>query len=184
MQAIRSERWLPIVFACLMIASDAKPACARQCPDAQVHDSEGAVLKKLGLIATAKPLETATGDDDLRKLLKARYNTAVRVLAQDVEHYSQGRGMVDTLLPALRQVRDSRLELSDSSADHLVVLEVYSELARSIERLRDCQADAGRASIREVEQSRYTRLDAEIQLLRCRRKLKLLDGAERDRAGP
>ena len=67
---------------------------------------------------------------------------------------------------------DSGLELRDAPADHVLFLELYWELSRRIEDIAEEGLREGNTSEQDVEQGRYARLEAEIQLCRARERLK------------
>jgi hypothetical protein len=127
----------------------------------------------LKAILMAKPLEPAPGDDAVRKLLKERYNTAVLLFKADLGYYEEGRITLDGLAGPFWKVRDSRLELDESPEDQLVVLELAWEFAKEGEdrEKRDLERNIGTG--RKVEEARFNRLGAEIQLVRAKDKLRL-----------
>jgi hypothetical protein len=120
----------------------------------------------------AKPLESATGDDDLRKLLKERYNAAVDMGRARFQEYVAGRGTLDILLEAGRYVLRAEVELNDKPADQVRVREKYLELTKEIEKINNARFQAGQLSLADKEQAHYVRVDAEIQLLKAKRKAK------------
>lgn len=172
MSHARCKRVHSISLAILLVAGGLPGRVAGQARQPSVNDGDGPLVKRLRLIAAARPLEPTAGESDLRRLLKARHNSAVRRLAHDLECYNEGRATIDKLLPAVRAWRDSGLELSDAPTDHIPFLEVYWELSRRIEDIAQEELREGNASEREVELARYARLEAQIQLCRARERLK------------
>jgi DNA-directed RNA polymerase specialized sigma24 family protein len=86
------------------------------------------------------------------------------------------RGSVEALSRAARRLRDARLDLSPAAAEQLKCREDYLEFAKLIEFMvqRDamppCEGDLPRLSMEDYEIAQLARLDAEIDLLRARRK--------------
>jgi hypothetical protein len=124
---------------------------------------------KLPAVLDNKPLEPAKGDDEERKLLKERYNAALRELQARFHVFEAGMGALETLFDAAKRVLDSELELCLKPAERVGVREKYLELARAVEKIQQARFDAGRAGVADVEQARYLRLDAELQLLRAKK---------------
>jgi hypothetical protein len=121
---------------------------------------------KLPAVLDNKPLEPAKGDDEERKLLKERYNAALRELQSRFLIFEAGKGTLETLSDAAKRVLDSELELCVKPAERIGVREKYLELARVAEKVQQARRDAGNASIADLEQARYFRIDAELKLLR------------------
>ena len=66
------------------------------------------------------------------------------------------------------------LELSDKPADQVALLEKYVEFAKAVEQAVDVRIKAGVRNFTkgDLHQAKYTRADAEIQLLRAKEKAK------------
>ncbi len=128
-------------------------------------------IEKLEKLIKAKPIVAGSVDDELRKLLIARHEAAVRMLDADLAYYKDGRISIDRLLPPIRLIRDVELELSDNPGDHLPILELVVDLAKEFENRELAEEKLGRGSVAEVELARYHRFGAEIDLLRAKRKL-------------
>jgi hypothetical protein len=123
---------------------------------------------KLPALLTAKPLKEDPKDDELRKLLKARYNAAVDEVATLYKMYLAGRGNIDGFIDAGQRLVKAGLELHDKPADKIALLTQFVELAREAEKIAEARMGfSGTAA--EFYRVRYQRLDAEIQLLRAKR---------------
>ena len=83
------------------------------------------------------------------------------------------------LLPILKDVGESRLELCSDPSALIPVLEARLGLARFIEEVKERELEVGRCAKHNLEDARYARLDAEVQLARARAALK---APRRDRA--
>jgi hypothetical protein len=155
-------------FAWLLICVSVLPSAAQQPPPAQ--DDEPPVVKKLRVLVKAKPLESAKDEDELRKLQKARYNSAVRGLGMKLQEFEAGRGTVEALVGSFRKVHDSKLELSPEPADQIGVREMRVELAKEVEKMVEVKIAEGiLQGSGLLEDVRYARLEAEIQLLKAKR---------------
>lgn len=132
--------------------------------------AEQAAEQKLPAILTAKPRQPGEKDDDLRKLLVARYNAAVAEIAAFYRDFLKGRGTFETFVPAAQRLVESGIELSDTPAEQIALREQFLELAKEVEKNQLACHEAGRIPDSEVAQARYLRLDAEIRLLRAKRK--------------
>jgi hypothetical protein len=125
--------------------------------------------EELPAIFKGKPIPPAAGDDELRKLLKERYNAAVAELGGRYQMFLAGRGTFDSLFDGARRVVHAGLELHDKPADQIALLTGYVELARKIEKINQARDEAGRIMRQELDYARYMRADAEIQLLRAKK---------------
>jgi hypothetical protein len=160
--------WLPGQPRQRALAQDAQPPLRDLVAKRENTPTEKAVK----MIMTAKPLEAATGDDAVKKLLKERYNTAVRVLTGRWAYYEDGRIPIHHLAEAVFLIRDSRMELDEGPVDFLVVLGLALDLAKEREAAEEGALNRGTGSVIDVEIARYNRLGAEIQLLRAKQKSK------------
>jgi hypothetical protein len=159
-----SNRWIFFILGVLAVSV----AGAGALEAAQSPTGEG---KKSGWMS-AEPRKTAPGDDNLRKLLVARYNAALAVVQAKEMELSTGRiEVVAALAEAARHLLDAELELADNPAEQLLAYERALEYARSVERMLEARREAGTATLADVERAHYHALDAEIQLLKARRKV-------------
>jgi hypothetical protein len=120
---------------------------------------------------TATPLQPAAGDDDVRKLLKDRYNAALAALQAQYH-----RALVDPTLPvgtvhvgmAARTLLDADLALA-SPNDTLPVYERYLELTKYLDQLAEGLLKSKVISRGDFEAAHERRLDAESKLRDQRR---------------
>lgn len=168
----RTEQWLSL---CLLLTLNGSSAA--QTP--QLPKLADKPKVKLPALLSAKLLKTDPQDDELRKLLKARYNEAV---SEAREYYEQeelaNRNAIcldpgqDYRYRMLQRVVHAGLELCDKPADKVALLTQYLEVTKEIEKLAQTRYDAGRIGISDLHRTRYERLDAEIRLLRAKREPK------------
>src|SRR5262245_4878369 len=125
---------------------------------------------QLPAILTLKPVKPAPGDDELRKLLIARYNAAVAEMEARVQEFRTGRGAVDDFLGVARRLLDSGLALSDNPAERLALREKFLAFAIELEKMQKARFEAARIGPAELDSARYLRLDAEVQVLQAKRK--------------
>src|SRR5262245_22752933 len=100
--------------------------------------------------------------------MKLRYASALRRLASGAQRVEDHQDAPDKLLPILEDLGESRRELCDDPLALIPVLEAELGLARLIEEFKECEKEVGRAVPHDVEEARYTRLDAEVRLARAR----------------
>jgi hypothetical protein len=160
---------LPVVTACglalLLVAYCATPAPTR---------APGGQEPELPALLKAEPVKVDPKDDELRKLLKERYNEA---LAEIDERSRRVLGILetpDTLLGAAERFVRAGLELSGKPADQVALLEKYVEFAKAVEQAVDVRIKAGVRNFTkgDLHQAKYARADAEVQLLRAKEKAK------------
>ena len=119
-----------------------------------------------------KPEEPATDDSPLRRLMKLRYASAFRRLVFEVQRVEDHQDAPDKLLPILKDVGESRLELCDDPSALIPVLQARLGLARIIEEVKECEVEAGRSGKHNLEDARYARLSADVRLAQARAALK------------
>lgn len=118
-----------------------------------------------------KARQPTASEDELRKLLIARYNSALKELEVRFMQFLAGRGSLDFMLSVTRRLTECELELCDKPADQIAVRQKLIEITKDVEKINQQRWESGRAGLEDVEFSRYWRLDAEIQLLRAKRKM-------------
>ena len=126
--------------------------------------------EKLPKILTAKPLKPGPKDDELRRLLIERYNSAVAEMQARYQEFLAGKGTLEIFAVGGKRLVESALELNEKQADQVSLLEQYLELIREIEKINVSMFEAGRIPKSELELAHYLRIDAEIKLLRAKRK--------------
>jgi hypothetical protein len=157
---IRPEAWLSFSLL-LMLASNS----AAQAPQPQLDQPE----TKLPALLTAKPLTEDPKDDELRKLLKARYNEAVGEVKEIYEKWRLGRVIIEAFADAAQRLVQAGVELYDKPDEKVALLTQFVELTKESVKSAQTLYDAGKLAKADLHRARYQRLDAEIQLLRAKR---------------
>jgi hypothetical protein len=124
---------------------------------------------KLPALLSAKALAALPGDDEPRKLLKAKYNEAAGEAKSCYQEYWRGDCSQDQLYGACKRLVQASLELTDKQAERVALLTRYVETTAAAEKIMQERFEVGRCSIGDVHRARYERLDAEIRLLRAKR---------------
>jgi hypothetical protein len=127
--------------------------------------------EKLPALLAAKPLAAVDGDDDLQKLLKARYNEVAAELAGRYRQLRAGVTDVESLFDPAQRLLQTGLELHGKPADRIALLNQFLEFTRMMEQAVKARVDAGVAPMLELNYVRYFRIDAETQLLRAKREV-------------
>jgi len=125
--------------------------------------------KKLPSILDAKPLKADAKDDELKKLLIARYNAAVEEMTVRYALIQAGQADSNAAFESSQRLLLSGLELCDKPADRVTLLTQYLELTRAVEKVMDLQVQAGKGLRTDLSRALYYRIDAEIQLLKAKR---------------
>jgi hypothetical protein len=123
-------------------------------------------------ILTTEPIKPGPGDDAVRKLIIARYNSALAGMHGRYIEFLAGRQGVTTEVFARGADRlvTAGLALSDKPADQVAFREQILELMQVFEQMSEAQFKAGRLPISDLEAARYHRIDAELHLLQAKRK--------------
>jgi hypothetical protein len=124
---------------------------------------------KLPALVSAKSLKVDPKDDELRKLLKARYNDAVGDAKAVYEDYVHGRATYDKLYGSWQRVVQAGLELCDKPAQKVALLTQYLEATKEAEKLAQAWNNEGKIRVGDLHRARYERLNAEILLHRAKR---------------
>jgi len=121
------------------------------------------------------PRLPAPGDDELKILLIAKYNAAFAEVKSVEAAYGAGTIPFDSIFEAQKRLLQAELELSDKPADQIAAFEKQLEMAKHVEQkvksLALSYCKGGEAD--KYYQAKFQRLDAEIQLLRAKRKIGL-----------
>jgi hypothetical protein len=115
-------------------------------------------------------------DDELRKLLKARYNEALAEVEGVTRMYQSARASFDSFAGARKRLLQAGLELCDTPADKVALLTQFVEHTKAVEKIAQARFEAARDPDSALHRFRYQRLDAEIQLLRARREAEKAKG--------
>ena len=116
-----------------------------------------------------EPLVPAAGDDELKKLLKARYNAALTLAQIGFARYAAGTPDSSSIWEANSRLLVAGLELTDDPKEKVKMHELNVQLALEIEGHAKAMRDAGLTNPRNLSTATYHRLDAEVQLLRAKR---------------
>ena len=106
------------------------------------------------------------GQQDMDRLLKARYETAKTLLNLEEKRLREGVTTLGRVCDAARWVKDSALELPVSARERMGALTNYLAVTRRLEENADHAAAQGALAPADQERARYIRLDAEVALLR------------------
>jgi hypothetical protein len=110
-------------------------------------------------------------DDELRKLLTERYNASIQELKGLQEQVRAGKIAFSNYLEAGKRLAVAGLELEEAPEKQFRFLQEYLELTRAIEDFAEEQYDAGSMNTADYQMMKCLRLDAEIQVLRLKRKV-------------
>jgi hypothetical protein len=139
---------------------------AAQAPQPQPEKAK----TKVPALLTGQPLKEEPKDDELRKLLKARYNEALADKETLSEVSKAGRADYDLVVEARQRLLQAGLELCDKPTDKVALLTQFVEQTKAAEEFIEARKQAGRnTGSPTIHRLRYQRLDAEIQLLRAKR---------------
>jgi hypothetical protein len=147
--------------------------------DSLAAQPPGAGRPKLPRLLTAKPVEVTEERDEMRKLMRARYNAALEEVRGRYQQFLHGTGKVDSMFDAFRRLLASGVVAAESVKDQVEFLEQYVDLTRQVSGSVHGQAKSGQISSAEAAQARYMHLDAQIQLLHAQRRLAGPPGVKR-----
>jgi hypothetical protein len=130
--------------------------------------------QELPALLKPEPVKADPKDDDLRKLLKERYNEAVTEMNERTRQMRSGANTFDSCFVAAQRLVPAGLELNEKPADQVALLEKYVSLAKEYEKLLKDRLEAGIRPFTpaELHQVKYARADTEIQLLRAKERAK------------
>jgi hypothetical protein len=106
-----------------------------------------------------------------KELAKARLAAAQDCCRARVQEFLAGRGTLDLLLEAQQLLLHAELAVSTSDAQRVAAYERYWEATLTVEMMNKARFEAHRISIQDYAQTRYERLDAELQWLQARARL-------------
>jgi hypothetical protein len=127
-------------------------------------------VEKQPAILSAKPLKAGPSDDELQKLLIDRYNAAISELEDRYNEFLAGHATLDLMEGVVRRVASSGVELKKKPEDRIALREQLLDFMKRMEEIQKARFDAARIPQADVQRARYFRLDAEIQLLKEKRK--------------
>lgn len=146
------------------LPSEAPPAVPAKPPANQPTRQE------LDNALNRQPVKIEAGDDEMTKLLKARFNAAVQELKVNMQAYELGLIKFDLLVNIGRRLHYSGWEIARTDEERIAECEMNLVLARTLENRIAAQAAAGAAGGEHhlLANATYWRCDAEVQLLRCK----------------
>jgi hypothetical protein len=158
------KRWLPV---CLLLAAVRSAA-------GQVGPLGKPAFRpdvKFPALLSAEPLRENPDDDEMRKLLKERYNAALGEARHSyaLEGVLCGGDNQDYRYGSWKRVLQAGLEAYDGPAEKVALLRDYLQLTKEAEQLEELRYKVGRCKIDHVHRARYERLDAELRLLLAKR---------------
>jgi len=164
---ISAELGLALGLATLDELRSVSPAF--QLPDgprpSREQDSE---TEDLPAFAQIRRFEIDNAQPTLRKMLKERVNSAVEVVHGRYREFCVGRGTLDVTFEWAQRALTARLELLSDPAQLLQVLVEYRDFLKAIEDMNQKRFNFGAIKRQDLEQSRYERLTAEIELVKTR----------------
>lgn len=102
---------------------------------------------------------------DVAQLAQTRLAAAREGFTDRAAEFTAGRGTFDFLLKAARRLRDAELAVSTTDAARSAVRERYWRQLFAIEAINRARDEAGRIPLKEYNQARAARLEAELQLI-------------------
>jgi beta-lactamase regulating signal transducer with metallopeptidase domain len=125
--------------------------------------------ERLPALLTAKPLELAAGDDEVQRLLKARYNLALKWLQASYARTQMDPNIhLTTVVTAARSLLDAELA-TVTPPDSAKVYRRYLELWKHLDDVAEQRWKNGSLGSDEVSAVREARLDAEIKFVQEKR---------------
>jgi hypothetical protein len=114
-------------------------------------------------------IESAAGDDDLRRKLIERHNTAVRLLDLRIAGYRHGLSEGSAVFEATALVADAKMDLARNPQEREAVARQVVDVTRLGESTLERQFRAGFGSEANVVRARLARESAEAELLKLQR---------------
>lgn len=106
------------------------------------------------------------GDSEITRLLKDRANCARDELILRHEEFQLGRGSLDLCFGAAMRLQKARLDLATGINERREARKQFLEVMRAIDNLNEERYKVGAIKNQDRLQSRFMRLEAEIELLR------------------
>lgn len=122
------------------------------------------------LILKGEPVVPKQGDDELRKLLIARYNAAVSEIKAVEAIYKVGATDFGNIYRSAGRVHAAAMELLDKPEDQIALLKIKLENAKHSEAWVKSRYIYQSIGPDAMHRATYLRLDTEIELLRAKRK--------------
>lgn len=122
-------------------------------------------------ILQAAPLKPEANDDELRKVMIERYNEIAKVVKNTqmiIDSGSFNPGILSHYHQACGQLVDSKLALTENSAERIDLLAQLVELSKRFELEMQRRFEIQAVSIIDLHQAKYHRLDAQVRLLQAK----------------
>ena len=120
--------------------------------------------------AAAEPTATRQApDDELQRLLTARFDSATKALRVERAKLDNGKSNFEMVYQAAQRVLAAELDLNTTAAERLVALTTHVELMRQFEQEAARKVQVGVLPAGSDEAPRCWRLTAEVELLRAKR---------------
>jgi hypothetical protein len=123
----------------------------------------------LQAVLNLPPRQAAGGDDALKKLLVARYNSAVAELKGRAEDYVKEMAPLPAVFHSAAVVCRAEADLAEKPGDRVAALERLAGVRRLAETTLEKWLEEGRITRGPVLEARYERLSAEIDVERAKR---------------
>jgi hypothetical protein len=115
-------------------------------------------------------IEIFQGDDELKRLMKQRFNTAVDELNLRLATFEGSNGGLKTVQEVASRVAQAGIELCEKPEEKTAIYSKNLQLMVMLEAMVDAKFLAGEGNAADIANAKYYRLDAEIQLLKFKRK--------------
>jgi hypothetical protein len=146
---------VPLAITCLIVNSNSLQAKEKEPPKFELK-LKTAIIEK--------------DDSELRKLQKERYNTALEIVELQLRRLETGMGNLGGVTTAFDRVITSGLDLYPGGAVRVAILEEAVRYTKHVEEAVKTQFESGNVSKGELSIAHYTRLTAELRLLREKEK--------------
>jgi hypothetical protein len=173
-----------VLTVALGLAGDSRPGVQAQAPVPQLppgDPGEAAFAQQAKALAalldpdrkaTVEPLPA--GKDAatlLKELMVARRDTARQEVQARFQEFEAGRGTLDIMLEGVLRLEKAELQLTDDPKQQYTAHDRSYQLLKLVEQVNQLRYEAGRISVQDLMQSRFARLDAEIDRLRARQRM-------------
>ena len=128
------------------------------------------IRPKTEAFVKAQTLAADPGDDDLRKLGKARLNAALNEMLGRTLDFTRDGSQVDRLLDSGLRLLDAELGYYERAEDRARVLEELSPISRELTAILEARTRAEPDSGARLEYARYCHSSIELALATARRR--------------
>jgi hypothetical protein len=164
---------LPLLLSLLAfaLALPAVTATQEPSPEKAKSDKDGPETATFGTLYRAKKLPADPKDDELRKLLKERYNEVVNELEAFRQQYeaSSPRATIEKFHEVASRLVEAKMDLCDMKEEKVKLLTELVAIAEQSYLISKAYYEAGTRSVSDLSQSRQQVLTAKIQLVKAKR---------------